>query len=110
MSFSPLDKGEVSVRTEGVFPIELDGDQVKNLKFIDMCTGPHVSNTKELDPNSFKLARVAGAYWLGNSDNKQLTRIYAYAFDNLLHCQCSFLERCLASFSNILAFSPFLVS
>ena len=82
MSFSPLDKGEVSVRTEGVFPIELDGDQVKNLKFIDMCTGPHVSNTKELDPNSFKLARVAGAYWLGNSDNKQLTRIYAYAFDN----------------------------
>jgi threonyl-tRNA synthetase len=34
-----------------------------------------------LDANSFKLARVAGAYWLGNSDNKQLTRIYAYAFD-----------------------------
>lgn len=61
---------------------ELDWDQVKNLKFIDMCTGPHVSNTKELDPNSFKLARVAWAYWLGNSDNKQLTRIYAYAFDN----------------------------
>ena len=60
---------------------ELDGDQVKNLKFIDMCTGPHVENTKELDANSFKLARVAWAYWLGNSDNKQLTRIYAYAFD-----------------------------
>ena len=61
---------------------ELDGDQVKNLKFIDMCTGPHVENTKELDANSFKLARVAGAYWLGNADNKQLTRIYAYAFNN----------------------------
>lgn len=60
---------------------ELDGDQIKNLKFIDMCTGPHVENTKELDANSFKLARVAWAYWLGNSDNKQLTRIYAYAFD-----------------------------
>ncbi|MDD2871936.1 MAG: threonine--tRNA ligase [Candidatus Gracilibacteria bacterium] len=82
MHFSPLDKGEMSGKTEGVFPIELDGDQVKNLKFIDMCTGPHVENTKELDPNSFKLVRVAGAYWLGNSDNKQLTRIYAYAFDN----------------------------
>ena len=60
---------------------DLDGDQVKNLKFIDMCTGPHVENTRELDANSFKLARVAWAYWLGNADNKQLTRIYAYAFD-----------------------------
>jgi threonyl-tRNA synthetase len=59
MHFSPLDKGEMSGRTEGVFPIELDGDQIKNLKFIDMCTGPHVENTKELDANSFKLARVA---------------------------------------------------
>ncbi|MFK7779603.1 MAG: threonine--tRNA ligase, partial [Candidatus Gracilibacteria bacterium] len=61
---------------------ELDGDQVKNLKFIDMCTGPHVENTKELDAHSFKLARVAGAYWLGDSENRQLTRIYAYAFNN----------------------------
>ncbi len=61
---------------------EMDGDQVKNLKFIDMCTGPHVENTRELDANSFKLARVAWAYWLGNSDNKQLTRIYAYAFND----------------------------
>ena len=43
---------------------ELDGDQIKTLKFIDMCTGPHVENTRELDANSFKLARVAGAYWL----------------------------------------------
>ena len=61
---------------------EMDGDQVKNLKFIDMCTGPHVENTRELDANSFKLARVAWAYWLGNAENKQLTRIYAYAFNN----------------------------
>ncbi|MCP4523789.1 MAG: threonine--tRNA ligase [Candidatus Gracilibacteria bacterium] len=81
-SFSPLNQGEMSDKTEGSFPIELDGDQVKNLKFIDMCTGPHVENTRELDPNSFKLARVAGAYWLGNSENQQLTRIYAYAFND----------------------------
>lgn len=60
----------------------MDGDQVKNLKFIDMCTGPHVSSTRELDANSFKIARLAGAYWLGNAKNKQLTRIYAYAFEN----------------------------
>lgn len=61
---------------------ELDGDQVKNLKFIDMCTGPHVENTKQLDANSFKLARVAGAYWLGDAEKQQLTRIYAYAFND----------------------------
>ncbi len=61
---------------------ELDWDQVKNLKFIDMCTWPHVENTKELDANSFKLVKIAWAYWLGDANNKQLTRIYAYAFDN----------------------------
>jgi len=47
-----------------------------------MCTGPHVANTRELDANSFKLVRVAGAYWLGNAENKGLTRIYAFAFNN----------------------------
>ncbi len=61
---------------------ELDWEQIKNLKFIDMCTGPHVENTRELDANSFKLARIAWAYWLGDAENKQLTRIYSYAFDD----------------------------
>lgn len=60
---------------------ELDGDQVKNLKFIDMCTGPHIDSTADIDPNSFALARIAGAYWLGDAKNQQLTRIYAYAFE-----------------------------
>lgn len=65
------------------FESHMDGDQVRNLKFIDMCAGPeHVASTSSLDANSFKLARVAGAYWMGNAENQQLTRIYAYAFDN----------------------------
>jgi threonyl-tRNA synthetase len=67
---------------EGLFIEELDWDQVKNLKFMDMCTGPHVWNTKDLDANSFNLAKVAGAYWMGDDKNKMLTRIYAYAFNN----------------------------
>jgi threonyl-tRNA synthetase len=61
----------------------MDGDQIRNLKFIDMCAGPeHVASTSALDANSFKLARVAGAYWMGNAENQQLTRIYAFAFEN----------------------------
>ena len=61
---------------------ELDWDQIKNLKFIDMCSWPHIESTKELDIDSFNLSRVAWAYWLGNEKNKQLTRVYAYAFDD----------------------------
>jgi len=56
--------------------------QQGDVKFEDMCRGPHVEKLAELDANAFKLSRVAGAYWLGNSENKQLTRIYGYAFDN----------------------------
>jgi threonyl-tRNA synthetase len=41
-----------------------------------MCRGPHVEKSLNIDENSFKLERVAGAYWKGNSDNKMLTRIY----------------------------------
>lgn len=51
-------------------------------KFNDMCAGPHVEKMSELDANSFKLARVAWAYWLWDEKNKQLTRIYAYGFNN----------------------------
>ncbi len=54
----------------------------KNVKFIDMCTGPHVDNSNKLDAHSFKLTKVAWAYWLWDSNNKQLTRIYAVAFEN----------------------------
>ena len=48
--------------------------------FIDLCRGPHVKNLKEL--GSFKLAKIAGAYWRGSEKNKMLTRIYGLAFRN----------------------------
>ncbi|MBI2667390.1 threonine--tRNA ligase [Candidatus Woesearchaeota archaeon] len=48
--------------------------------FIDLCKGPHVNSTSEI--RSFKLLRIAGAYWKGNSNNKMLTRIYGTAFDS----------------------------
>jgi len=51
-----------------------------NGAFVDMCDGPHVESTKELRKAGFKLRSVAGAYWRGDSDNVQMTRIYAWAF------------------------------
>lgn len=50
-------------------------------KFKDLCRGPHVERTSELDPNSFKLHRLAGAYWRGDENNKMLTRIYGLCFE-----------------------------
>ena len=51
-------------------------------KFIDLCAGPHVKNTAEIDPESFKLTKIAGAYWQGDEKNPMLTRIYGIAFES----------------------------
>ncbi len=49
--------------------------------FTDLCRGGHSDNpAKDIDPESFKLSRIAGAYWRGNEENKMLTRIYGLAF------------------------------
>jgi threonyl-tRNA synthetase len=49
-------------------------------EFTDLCRGPHVPNTGKL--HSFKLMKVAGAYWRGDSNNAMLTRIYGTAWLN----------------------------
>jgi len=48
--------------------------------FIDLCTGPHVKSSKEINSDAFKLTRIAGAYWRGSEKNPMLTRIYGIAF------------------------------
>lgn len=49
--------------------------------FTDLCRGGHAENpAQEIDTDSFKLDRVAGAYWRGDEKNKMLTRIYGLAF------------------------------
>ncbi|MFA6194822.1 MAG: threonine--tRNA ligase [Patescibacteria group bacterium] len=50
-------------------------------KFTDLCRGPHIENTNQIKPGSFKLDKLAGAYWRGDEKNKMLTRIYGLAFD-----------------------------
>lgn len=61
--------------------------------FTDLCKGPHVETSKELPRNAFKLDKVAGAYWRGNSDNKMLQRIYAVAFETEEELEAFFVQR-----------------
>jgi len=63
----PLDeKPEISIYTHG--------------NFVDLCRGPHVQNTSQINPSAFKLMSVAGAYWRGDEKNPQLQRIYGTAW------------------------------
>lgn len=49
-------------------------------KFLDLCRGPHIASSGKIERGSFKLDKVAGAYWRGDEKNKMLTRIYGLAF------------------------------
>lgn len=49
--------------------------------FTDLCEGPHVSDTGEVDPESFTLKGVAGAYWHGDEKNEMLVRVSGTAFE-----------------------------
>lgn len=61
---------------------ELPEDEIISIyqlgDFTDLCRGPHVPDTDKL--GAYKLTKVAGAYWKGDSDNEMLTRIYGTAF------------------------------
>ncbi len=61
-------------------------------EYVDMCRGPHVPNMRFCQ--HFKLMRVSGAYWRGDSDNKMLQRIYGTAFGDkkALKAHLNFLE------------------
>ncbi len=48
----------------------------------DLCRGPHLQHTGQVPADGFKLMSIAGAYWRGDSNNKQLQRIYGVAFRN----------------------------
>ncbi len=49
-------------------------------KFVDLCRGPHVENTRQINPAAVKLMSVAGAYWRGDEKNRMLQRVYGTAW------------------------------
>jgi threonyl-tRNA synthetase len=50
--------------------------------FEDLCRGPHVEHTGQIDPEGFKLMSIAGAYWRGDEKNRQLQRIYGTGWNS----------------------------
>ena len=73
-----LDSAELGLVADGGSAVEnvsfyTDGD------FTDLCRGPHAASTGKV--GAFKLMRVAGAYWRGNSSNAQMQRLYGVAFE-----------------------------
>ena len=63
-----------SIPTNEVLSLYKQGD------FIDLCRGPHVPSTSKL--KIFKLMKLAGAYWRGDSNNEMLQRVYGTAWEN----------------------------
>ncbi len=53
----------------------------KSKDFEDLCRGPHVENTKEIDVKALKITRLSGAYWKSDENREQLTRVYGVLFD-----------------------------
>ncbi len=49
--------------------------------FVDLCRGPHVESTSEIQADSFKLNRTSGVYWRGKEENPQMQRVYGLAFE-----------------------------
>jgi threonyl-tRNA synthetase len=66
------EKGKISIYLQ-------NGATPESAEFIDLCRGPHVANTAQIS-DAFKLTKISGAYWRGNSENQQLTRIYGVSF------------------------------
>lgn len=52
----------------------------KSGNFVDLCSGPHLDSTREINAKALKLTRISGAYWKSDEKNKQLQRIYGVVF------------------------------
>ena len=69
-------------------------DAEGNVIWADLCRGPHLANTREINSAAFKLQSIAGAYWRGDEKRPMLTRIYGTAWETPkdLKAYLAFLE------------------
>lgn len=73
---------EQPYKLELIDKIEEDAVSIYQIgNFIDLCKGPHVASTQEINPQGFKLQKIAGAYWQGDEKKPMLARIYGLAFE-----------------------------
>ena len=82
-----LNSDEQMQKVEGENKIAEKSSRVESVSlyhtgnFVDLCRGGHVNNTSEIEPDSFKLDRVSGAYWRGDQANPQMQRVYGLSFE-----------------------------
>lgn len=83
-AISRFEKSNDVYKVEILKDLKLDGEALVSLyqlgDFVDLCRGPHIESTGKIKLGSFKLDKIAGAYWRGDEKNKMLTRIYGLAF------------------------------
>jgi len=79
---------------DAVISIYENRDAKGDALWSDLCKGPHVANTREINSAAFKLQNIAGAYWRGDEKRQMLTRIYGTAWENPkdLKAHLAFLE------------------
>ncbi|TSA44400.1 threonine--tRNA ligase, partial [bacterium] len=81
-------KAKQPYKVELIKDIKKENSKIKTVtvyrtgNFVDLCSGPHLESTGEINPASFKLTKISGAYWKGNEKNKMLQRIYGVAFES----------------------------
>jgi len=82
-------KGSTAVADAGDEDLIEGGDRgvsevsiYKTGDFVDLCRGPHVKNTSEIQAGCFKLNKTSGVYWRGDEKNPQMQRIYGLAFES----------------------------
>ena len=64
---------------------DLEDEEISVYKtgdFVDLCKGPHVKSTGDLNPEAFKIDRTSGAYFKGSEDRDMMQRIYGLAFES----------------------------
>lgn len=87
-----IDKAKEIFKNDGeIYKLELleelkkEGEKIVSIyysgEFYDLCKGPHVESTSEINIDGFILDRVSGAYWKGDEKNKMMQRIYGLYFD-----------------------------